>query len=169
MKFLVSVAWLIVAGNTMAHHGFPLHFYATDRVSFEGRIQSVSIRNPHSSMEILALETDGTTTLWTCETQAKTLLDRKGLFEKDLIVGDSLVIEGSRARRAEHECEIGTVQLSDGRSFTFRSPQGRSDISVNTANTIPNEQQSSVFGIWVRDSYAGSSAQEGVLGLITRA
>jgi len=164
-----SVLTLLLSGCACAahaHHGFAVHYDAADQVRIEGTVHEVKMRNPHSEISVLVTNDDGDEQIWICETQASSILARKGITGDSFPVGGRIVIEGSRARRQAHGCEIGTAYLADGTSVTMRSARGRADISVNASS---GRQATSVFGLWVRDSFSGVPVRADVLDNVTDA
>lgn len=150
----------------LAHHGFAQYFDRTTQVRIEGTVHAISIRNPHAHLEIAVNADDGGAEIWSCETQAKTLLDRKGITESDFVVGDSIVVTGSQARRDPTGCEVGTIYFSNGESITLRTDEGRAVIAVNETAEEQVIQSDSIFGRWVRDSFAGNSTEPGFQDVI---
>ena len=164
--------WLVAlcafpCATAQAHHGFAAIYDVADQIRIEGTIHGVRYRNPHSEISVMVAEADGESTLWSCETQASSILARKGITRDRFPVGESVVITGSRARRNANRCEIGTAYLPDGSSVTMRSAEGHAVISVNPDSGGAAEKRDSVFGNWVRDSFTGAPVRPGFLELIT--
>lgn len=158
---------MALCSTALAHHGFATIYDVADRVRISGNIDQVHLKNPHSQIDVAVKNDDGTVVIWSCETTAKSVLLRKGITPDRLVPGDEIVIEGSRARHDPHECEIGTAYLADGTTLTLRSAAGRANIAVNDATTAAG--QDSVFGSWVRDSFAGIPVSKESLDGITEA
>ncbi len=154
---------------SMAHHGFAQYFDRNTQVRIEGTVHAVSIRNPHAHLEIAVAKDTGGTDIWSCETQAKTLLDRKGISASDFVIGDPIVVTGSQARQDPHGCEIGSVYFANGQSITFRTADGRAVIAVNEAVESKPEVRDSIFGRWVRNGFAGEVADDGFYEVINEA
>lgn len=153
----------------MAHHGFAQYFDRTTQVRIEGTVHDISIRNPHTHVEIAVNNDAGDTEIWSCETQAKTLLNRKGITENKFVIGDPIVVTGSQARLDPTGCEVGAIYFSNGESITFRTVDGHAVIAVNeTAESQPS-LRSSIFGRWVRDSFGPGVAEAGFLEVINDA
>ena len=166
MKFATCMVLWFIAQQAMAHHGFAQYFDRDNQVRIEGVVHAISIRNPHAHLEVAVVNDSGDTEIWSCETQAKTLLDRKGVSESDFVIGDKIVITGSQARREATGCEVGTVYFANGTSITFRTDQGRAVIAVNEGAEVAPSQRDSIFGHWVRDSFGGTPPQPGYLDVI---
>ena len=156
---LIAVLSLIHANETWAHHGFAVHYDVATQVRIEGTIHEVRYRNPHSIIRVLVASEDGDNVFWTCEIQARALLVRKGITADLFPIGAAIVIEGSKARRNDHGCEIGIMHLPDGSVVEVRSTEGHANIAVNT--DMPAESPDSIFGNWVRDSFNGAPVTSG--------
>lgn len=165
---LIVAASLVFALTSHAHHGFAVHYDVATQVRIVGTIHGVKFRNPHSEISVLVTEENGDTAIWSCETQASSILTRKGITADRFPVGEPIVIEGSKARRHATRCEIGTAYLPDGSSVTLRTVQGRANIAVNNLSAA-DKTNSTVFGFWIRDSFAGEPVTPGFLDLITAA
>lgn len=166
---LISVVLGIVGAPSYAHHGFAVHYDFAKQVRITGTVHEVIYRNPHSTIRVLATDNDGDPVVWTCETQASSILIRKGITADRFVPGEAIVIEGSQARRNPHGCEIGSARFADGSMVTMRSSEGRANIAVNaTAPSFPTARDS-VFGLWVRDSFTGAPVNPGFLDTITEA
>lgn len=168
-NFLLLMVGMLIALPSYSHHGFAQYFDRTNQVRIEGTVHAISIVNPHAHLEIAAVNDVGETEIWSCETQAKTLLDRKGITESKFVVGEHIVVTGSQARRDPLGCEVGTIYFSNGDSITLRTAQGRAVIAVNETAQEPVAQANSIFGRWVRDSFAGGGAEPGFQDLINEA
>ena len=166
---LILILSIFVMTPSFAHHGFAQYFDRDTQVRIEGTVHAISIRNPHAHLEIAVTPDDGATEIWSCETQAKTLLDRKGIAESDFVIGDPIVVTGSQARRDARGCEVGTIYFSNGDSITLRTDEGRAVIAVNETAEEQVIQSDSIFGRWVRDSFAGNATEPGFQDVINEA
>lgn len=156
---------LICVDAAWAHHGFTVHYDPATQVRVDGTIHDFNLKNPHSVLKVLVVSETGDEVVWSCEMQARSLLVRKGITADRFPLGEPIVVEGSKARRNDHGCEVGRMQLPDGSVVTLRSAEGRAKIEVNTgANT---EQPQSIFGNWVRDSFTGAPVNPGFLESIS--
>ena len=103
------------AASVMAHHSF-VGFYDLSRIEeIEGRVQSVSWRNPHGSMVIEVTAPDGQTTNWQIETGSISVLRVRG-FDRDVVqVGDRVRIAGEPSLRHDNGLYARNVLLPSGR------------------------------------------------------
>jgi len=102
------------AANALAHHSF-VGFYDLSRIEeIEGRVQSVSWRNPHGSMVIEVTAPDGQTTDWQIETGSISVLRVRG-FDRDVVkVGDRVRIAGEPSLRRDNGLYARNVLLPSG-------------------------------------------------------
>jgi hypothetical protein len=165
----ISLISILITQPSFAHHGFAQYFDRAKQVRIEGTVHAISIRNPHAHLEVAVVSESGETEIWSCETQAKTLLDRKGISESDFVIGEDIVVTGSQARHNLAGCEIGTLYFSDGESITFRTDTGRAVIAVTAESDASLERRQSIFGRWVRNGFSGNPTEAGFLEVINEA
>src|ERR1700761_3878764 len=100
MKF----TWAIWAGLALAalpalgHHSFASEFDTTKPITVTGTITKVEWTNPHTWFYVEGKDETGKQTTWSFEGAAPSLLIRRGIIKTTLKVGDSVVIEGFRAK-----------------------------------------------------------------------
>jgi hypothetical protein len=167
---LVAVAIAALAAQSaFAHHGFRVHYDLADQVRIEGRVHEVLMRNPHAIIRVQTNDENGEDVVWTCETQSASTLRRKGITADKFVVDQPIIIEGSRARRNPHGCEVGSIHFADGDSLVLRTVEGHAKIDVNNVGSTSALRDQSVLGTWLRDNFSGPPIKPGVLDLITDA
>lgn len=159
----------IAMHSASAHHGFRVHYDLADQVRIEGRVHEALMRNPHAIIRVLVSDESDSDVIWTCETQAASTLKRKGITADRFVVGQPIIIEGSRARRNPHGCEIGSIQFAHGEQLVLRTVAGHAKIDVNSDDTSSAPRTRSVYGMWIRDNFSGPPIKPGFLDLITDA
>ena len=169
LVILIATASVFSARAACGHHGFAVHYDVNDQVRIEGQVYKVRIKNPHAEIQIQAVDKDGNKVIWTCETQAGSILRRKGVTADRFVAGEAIVVEGSRARRNPHGCEVGSIYFADGRTLTLRSTAGHARIGVNNVDEKTARKRQSVLGMWLRDSFSGPPMTPGFPDLITEA
>jgi hypothetical protein len=152
-----------------AHHGFAVHYDVTNQIHIEGTIHAIRYRNPHAEISVLVTDANGEETVWSCETQASSILARKGITKDRFPIGEPITITGAKARRHPTRCEISSARLPDGETVTMRSEQGHANIAVNPDASVKDAVRESIFGLWVRDSFSGAPVRPGFLETITAA
>lgn len=163
------VMLLATQSSVMAHHGFGLLYDVTDQVSITGTVKKFTFKNPHSALVLDVVDQNGKVQEWHCEAQARSVLMRKGMKPGDIKPGDKIALQGSRGRNKSNECEVGTWTLADGSTRVMRSSKGRADVAVNTRPVTTPVKNRSVFGRWMRVTFAGIPAAKESFAAITEA
>jgi hypothetical protein len=107
-----------------AHHSFAPHFDIKKPVSISGRITEFEARNPHSYLHVQAVDENGRSQEYICESHGFTQLKRNGITAAMLKVGTEVRIEGSRSRNDAHRCFFTDVYFPDGRTVNVNGPKG---------------------------------------------
>jgi hypothetical protein len=111
---LVAVTFTTFAS---AHHSFAPHFDINKPVSLSGKVVRFEARNPHSYLHVQALDENGQTQTYVCESHGVTQLSRNGITAAMLKPGTTVRIEGSRSRTNPLRCFFTDVHFADGRSL----------------------------------------------------
>ena len=105
---------LISASPIEAHHSF-VGFYDQERtVEIEGRVKSVSWRNPHGSMTIEVTSATGETVDWLIETGSISVLRVRGFDGTVVRVGDRVRVAGEPSLKRDHGLYARNVLLPSG-------------------------------------------------------
>jgi Family of unknown function (DUF6152) len=126
-SFRKSAALIIascLATVAAAHHSFAPYFDIKKPVSITGRITEFEARNPHSYLHIAAVDENGRTQEYVCESHGFTQLKRNGITQQMLKVGTPVRVEGSQSRTDIHRCFFTDVYFTDGRKLNVN---GRTD------------------------------------------
>ena len=107
-----------------AHHSFAPHFDSRKPVSISGKVTKFEARNPHSYLHIAAVDENGRTQEYVCESHGFTQLSRNGITPQMLKPGTEVRIDGSQSRNDPHRCFFTDVYFPDGRSLNVN---GRAD------------------------------------------
>jgi len=110
---LVSLA---LAAPVIAHHSFAAEFDATKPVTLNGAVTKVEWRNPHIWVYLDVKDTDGKVTPWQCEGGAPNALTRQGWTRETLKQGDTITIEGFRAKDGTMTCNARSWKLPNGKT-----------------------------------------------------
>jgi len=98
-----------------AHHAFSAEFDATKAIRLTGALTKIEWTNPHSYFYVDVKEDDGSLVHWTCEAGSPGALSRQGFKRGSLKLGDTVVIDGYRAKDGSHLIDARRVTLPDGR------------------------------------------------------
>lgn len=129
----VSAAALTgLAVPALAHHGFGLFQMDTNR-EWSGTITRMNLVNPHSYMELDAVDENGQTLHMRCEMRAASLLRRSGWSTEVFQPGAHVDIEGHPHRDDPEACYIENVKIDDSIELN-RNDQFLSSEPVDTSN-----------------------------------
>jgi hypothetical protein len=113
-------AWLcslVLAGVTgvavSAHHSFAVFFDDTKVTELSGTVTSFRFTNPHGEIA-MTVRRDGREETWKIETNAPTLLRRRGWTRESLKAGDEIKVVGWLARDGRNYVRMRTVTRADG-------------------------------------------------------
>jgi hypothetical protein len=142
---VLSVALAIVAlgaSGAFAHHSFAPHFDASKPVSISGTVTEFEARNPHSYLHINAVDENGKTHEYVCESNGFTQLSRNGLTPAVLKAGTVVRVKGSLSRHSPYMCFFNSVEFADGHVVSVNNPAG----APSTATLPP---RTDIFGTWM--------------------
>src|SRR6187402_1318404 len=142
-----SIAALVAATSIAtvagAHHSFAPHFDIKKPVSISGKVTEFEGRNPHSYLHIRAVDENGRTQEYVCESHGVTQLTRNGITPQMLKVGTQLRIEGSQSRNDAHKCFFTDVYFPDGRALNVN---GRTDAPAARPSQVARRD---IVGTWL--------------------
>jgi hypothetical protein len=116
-SFAILVAVVATTGGIplLAHHSFAAEFDGSKPIRLTGALVKVEWTNPHSYFYIDVKDEAGTVATWGCEAGAPGALSRRGFKRGDLKLGDTVVVDGYRAKDGSHLVDARRVTLPDGR------------------------------------------------------
>ena len=118
MKTLILSAGIlaVASGATLAaHHSFAAEFDGSKAIRLNGTLAKVEWTNPHIYFYIDVKDESGASVRWTCESGAPGALSRRGWKRGDLKLGDTIVVDGYRAKNGSNMVDARRVTLADGR------------------------------------------------------
>lgn len=110
-------AVLLGAGTMKAHHSFAAEYDANQPVALHGQIVRLELVNPHSWLYVEVGAGDGKVVRWTVEMGAPNMLVRRGISETTLPIGETVTVDGYRARDGSTRASGRQIRLPDGRTL----------------------------------------------------
>jgi len=103
-----------LVAEAAAHHSFAVFFDEAKSVSVSGSVTEFRFTNPHAIIEITRKTPQGQIETWRAETNAVTLLRRRGWTADSLKVGEMVTIDGWPSRDGSRYLRVRRVVRSDG-------------------------------------------------------
>ena len=138
------LAGALAAAPASAHHSFAPHFDRDKPVSISGTVTAYEARNPHSYLHIAAVDENGRTREYVCESHGVTQLTRNGITPAMLAAGTRLRVTGSQSRHSAYMCFFDSVEFEDGRRLSVNGPAE----SARPA-TAAQARRKDIFGTWL--------------------
>jgi len=133
-----------------AHHSFAPHFDINKPISISGRVTEFEARNPHSYLHVAAVDENGRTQEYVCESHGFTQLSRNGITPQMLKAGTEVRVTGSLSRNDPHRCFFTDVYFPDGRVLNVN---GRPDAQP----ARPAQARNDITGTWLLAPMPGRS------------
>ena len=142
---------LVVLGATAAraHHSFAPHFDINKPANISGTILSFEARNPHSYVHISAVDENGKTREYVCESHGVTQLTRNGIRPDMFKAGKPIRITGSMSRHSPYMCFFDSVEFGDGKKLSVNGPTGSAGLTAT-----PVTRRTGIFGTWLLETSA---------------
>jgi hypothetical protein len=144
--------WALLAASigappALAHHSFAPHFDINKPASISGTVKEYEARNPHSYLHIEAVDENGKTQEYVCESHGFTQLSRNGITPDMLKPGTQLRIDGSMSRHSPYMCFFNNIYFPDGRALNVNGPQGPQTVRAPGPAALPPRHD--IFGTWL--------------------
>jgi len=146
------LAGVLIGAPALAHHSFAPHFDSSKPVSISGVVSEFEARNPHSYVHIQAVDENGRTQEYVCESHGVTQLTRNGVTPQALKVGTRIRVTGSLSRHSPYMCFFDSVELADGRVLSVNGPRG-----AGPGTAPPPAPRKDIFGVWLLAPVANRS------------
>jgi hypothetical protein len=114
---LVTLAAVLFAGAVplIAHHSFAAEFDAGKALRVSGALAKIEWTNPHTYFYIDVKDESGNVARWACEAGSPGALSRRGFKRGDIKLGDTIIVDGYRAKDGSRLMDARRVTLPDGR------------------------------------------------------
>ena len=117
-RIVILVAGICLAAAVaplLAHHSFAAEFDGSKAIRVTGALTKIEWTNPHTYFYLDVKEENGSVVKWGCEAGAPGALSRRGFKRGDLKLGDTIVVDGYRAKDGSRLMDARRVTLPDGR------------------------------------------------------
>jgi hypothetical protein len=141
----IAVAALFVVPQASAHHSFAPHFDSSKPANISGTVTEFEARNPHSYLHIAAVDENGRTREYVCESHGVTQLSRNGIKPEMLKAGTKVRVTGSMSRHSAYMCFFDNVEFADGRTLNVNGPRGAASPAAAPAIAARKD----IFGTWL--------------------
>ena len=121
--FVGVVTLLALALPAIAHHAFAAEYDADQPVTLKGKVTKFEWTNPHARFYIDVADAKGNVDNWNLELASPNVLKRNGWSSKILQIGDTVTVEGSRAKDGTKMANARVVTLASGQRV-FSGLQG---------------------------------------------
>ena len=115
IAILVSAVSIGAAAPLLAHHSFAAEFDASQALRVTGALTKIEWTNPHSYFYIDVKDESGNVVRWSCEAGSPGALSRRGFKRGDIKLGDTIIVDGYRAKDGSRLMDARRVTLPDGR------------------------------------------------------
>jgi len=117
-----SVA-LLLSAPSIAHHSFAAAYDLQDPISIVGKVAEVRLTNPHSHFFLDVEGDNGETVRWKFEAGTPSGMLRGGYSTQVIKTGDTVTINGFRARDDSNNGMLRELITGDGRVWGMFGPQ----------------------------------------------
>ena len=109
---VVGVGLLLAGRTVVAHHAFAAEFDAAKPIKLTGAVTKIDWTNPHAWIYIDAKDETGQVANWGFELASPNGLMRSGWRRTTLKPGDTVTVEGSRAKNGSNNASVQTVVVT---------------------------------------------------------
>ena len=108
-----------------AHHSFAAEYDANQPITLQGEIARIDLVNPHAWLYLEVKGPEGTVVKWNIEMGAPNNLIRRGVTKATLPIGETVTVDGYRAKDGSTTVNGRQIKMADGRTlFTGSSNTG---------------------------------------------
>lgn len=110
----LALATVLTASLASAHHSFAVFFDDKQEVTLRGTVTMFRFTNPHGTLAFDVRGPDGEVQHWRAETNAPSVLQRRGWTRGSVRPGQVITIKGWRARDGSRYIRMGEVRDAEG-------------------------------------------------------
>jgi hypothetical protein len=115
LTFVFAAVAMTAGPPLLAHHSFAAEFDGSKPIRLTGALAKIEWTNPHSYFYVDVKDESGASVTWGCEAGSPGALSRRGFKRGDLKLGDTIIVDGYRAKDGSHLVDARRVTLPDGR------------------------------------------------------
>jgi len=117
VRLTILLTGFLLAGSVplLAHHSFAAEFDAGKAIRLTGALTKIEWTNLHTYFYIDVKEENGSVVKWGCEAGSPGALTRRGFKRGDIKLGDTIIVDGYRAKDGSRLIDARRVTLPDGR------------------------------------------------------
>ena len=112
---VIAITFFAGAVPLLGHHSFAAEFDATKALRIKGALTKIEWTNPHTYFYVDVKEENGNVVKWGCEAGSPGALTRRGFKRGDIKLGDTIIVDGYRAKDGSNLIDARRVTLPDGR------------------------------------------------------
>ena len=121
----VALMLLTISAPARAHHSANAEFDTQKQFTITGVLTKVDNVNPHSWWYVDVKGPDGKVENWGFSGGAPGQLMRRGIMKEQLKLGETVVVEGFRAKDGSNNASGARVTFPDGRNVLTAGAQDR--------------------------------------------
>ena len=125
---VLGLAAAALPAAAVAHHSFAVYFDSSKEVKITGKVTAFRFTNPHGTVVVDVTGADGRVREWRAETNAPTVLQRRGWTRTSIKAGQQITIEGWPSRDGKPYMRLRRAVDGEGR-LIGTAPFGRQDQS----------------------------------------
>ena len=110
----MALAALLGGSAVSAHHSFAVFFDDTKTIEITGNVTEFKFSNPHAIISLDVKNKAGMIEEWKAETNAVTLLKRRGWTKDSLKPGEQVTVDGWPSRDGANYMRMRTIKKADG-------------------------------------------------------